>query len=241
MRYAIFADIHGNLEAFNTVLLEYSKENIDAYYCVGDIVGYGACPNECIDKIKEISATVVAGNHDWAAVGKKDTAYFNPAAKEAIEWTSKNINLENQEYLKSLNLIFENEDFTLVHGSLDIPEEFEYLTDLFKAKETFGLLKTNVCFVGHSHIPEVFELNSGEVDYIHSSYVELSSDKKYIINVGSVGQPRDGNPRACYSIFDSADNTVSIKRIPYFVEKTQQEIIRTGLPTILAERLLRGR
>ncbi len=153
MRYAIFADIHSNLEALEAVISSYTKENIDKYLCVGDIVGYGANPSECISRLKNLKALIVGGNHDWASVGLTNADYFNPIAKEAILWTEGILSADDKKFLKSLELIYEDKVLTLVHGSLNDPERFYYIMDTYTAHPSFELLKTQVGFVGQSHVP----------------------------------------------------------------------------------------
>lgn len=240
MKYGILGDIHGNLEAFLSVLKECASEEIDRFFCVGDVVGYGARPNECIEKIRSIGARVVAGNHDWAAVNKADASHLNPAAHEAILWTYATLSGHSAVFLNSLPLTLTYENFTVVHGTLNNPEEFMYLTDPLEAQETFALLKTALCFIGHSHIPFIF-LKEGEyISSARESSVAISPDKNYIVNVGSIGQPRDRDSRACYCVYDSGAQTIAIKRAAYNIEQVQKEILAAGLPSFLAHRLSRG-
>lgn len=240
MRYGIFSDIHGNLEAFQQVLEAYKKEDIDRYFCVGDIVGYGADPGECIKQTKKLQALTVAGNHDWAAVEVTDIAYFNQVAKQAILWTKERLSTEEKSFLKSLQLVFENSDLILVHGTLSRPEEFNYLLDTDSAIIDFGLMKKNICFIGHSHIVGVFIEAKGEISYSVQAQIKIDPKKKYIVNVGSVGQPRDRDNRASYCVFDTEKREVYLKRVEYDITKAQEKIIKAGLPSFLAARLLTG-
>jgi len=242
MRYAIFSDVHSNLTALEAVIEAYKKEAIDIYLCVGDIVGYAVEPKECIKLVKEICSFTVAGNHDWAVVDLFPINYFNKQAKEAILWTKDKIEQEDKYYLSSLKLVYENRDLTLVHSTLDEPEMFFYMTDIEEAKKTFDFLRTDICFIGHSHISGVFfEDEEKNIYYDRPSYIKLKENNRYIINVGSVGQPRDGNPFACYCIFDTEKKEVWIKRINYDIKSTYNRIVKEGLPKILAERLYWGR
>jgi len=240
MRYGIFADVHSNLEAWDVVARALSEERIDRYICVGDIVGYGADPEECINRVRSLEPIVVGGNHDWAAVGKTDISYFNPYAREAVLWTQAKLDQEDKDYLSSLGLIEGVEDFAVVHGTLDEPQEFKYIQDIGSALSSFELLKRSILFVGHSHVPFILAKDE-EIEYISSSEAKLSSGKKYVVNVGSVGQPRDGDPRACYAIYDSKAKMLEIKRLEYDIKTAQAKIIDAGLPRILAERLSVGR
>lgn len=242
MRYGIFSDVHANLEALEAVAKSLKAEQIDRYFCIGDLVGYGANPNECVDKVRSLAALSVAGNHDWASVNLFSMKYFNPEAADAILWTRQRLNPESTNFLEALKLIFLNEDFTLAHGTLDNPQEFNYLLDGFSAWETFQLLKTKVCFIGHTHIPLVFIKDKSDEVYIEKDdIINLAEDKTYIINAGSVGQPRDGNPQASYCIFDTQDKEVRIKRVSYDFKKARKKIIDAGLPKFLGDRLLSGK
>lgn len=219
----------------------YKKESIDTYLCVGDVVGYGADPNECIEKTKALAKITVAGNHDWAAVGLFSKEYFNPLAAEAILWTKRKLSDSDRTFLQSLELVYENDDLTLVHGTLDTPHDFNYMEDDYAAGQSFEWLKNNICFVGHSHVAGIFVLEKGtEISYSRDSSIRLAPGKKYIVNVGSIGQPRDGNPKAAYCVYDSAKSEVSIKRIDYDVEAARKKILSAGLPEFLGERLLTG-
>lgn len=241
MRWGIFSDIHGNLEALDEALSAFAKERIDKYLCLGDIVGYGADPGKCIAQIKRLNPVTIAGNHDWAAVNLFDTTYFNPHARAAVLWTSENINYEDKEFLKSLELIYQQDEITLVHGDLCNPEQFEYILDTFSAKKSFQLLKTKICFIGHSHAPGTFIKEGENCVFTFQTEIRLKAAQTYIVNAGSVGQPRDGNPQASYIIYDSEKGQLEIKRVDYDIKKAQDKIIKAGLPRILAERLSFGR
>jgi len=240
MRYAIFADIHGNLEAFKAVITAYRKESIDSYFCCGDVVGYGANPHECIEELQKLNAVCVAGNHDWAVIEKRAIENFNPYAKEAILWTLENITHSDKDFLSSLELVFQNNDFVMVHGTLQSPQQFTYLRNFLQATQTFELMEQSVCFVGHSHVPGVFVENGNTVNPSKEIIVYLREDHRYIINVGSVGQPRDGNSQAAYAIYDTQKRIIEIKRVPYDIKAAQDKILKAGLPAKLAERLLSG-
>ena len=240
MRYGIFSDVHGNLEALEEVLEKYKEENIDKYLCVGDLVGYGANPKECIQKIKGLKAEIVAGNHDWAAVGLTDTTYFRPVAKQAIIWTATQLDEKEKKFLKSLKLVYKNKDLIAAHGTLNDPEKFQYLLDSDLAQMTFDLMKKNICFVGHSHVLGAFITDGKKTSYSSKSKIKIEKNKKYIINVGSVGQPRDRNSRAAFCIFDTEKNEINLKRTNYNIEEAQKKIAKAGLPQFLAARLASG-
>ena len=240
MRYGIFSDIHGNLQAFTAVMAQLGQENIDAFLCVGDVVGYGANPQECIELLLSLKAPGVAGNHDWGVVGKTDIAYFNPAAQKAVHWTREHILIQGADYLKELKLIYQNDDLELVHGLLPHPELFGYLTKIDQAIEMFPFLENTICFVGHTHVPKIFVQQGDKVYESASLEIDIENVHKYIINVGSAGQPRDGNPLAAYCVYDTERKTVSIKRVPYNIKEAQKRILAAGLPVFLANRLAWG-
>ncbi|MEW6009229.1 MAG: metallophosphoesterase family protein [Candidatus Omnitrophota bacterium] len=241
MRYGIFSDVHSNLEALHAVLSVYKKENIDKYLCIGDIVGYASNPLECIKIVRETADFCVAGNHDWAAVNKFSLDFFNPIAKAAVVVNSKQLSKEEEDYLSSLGLTYEDEYLTLVHGTLQEAGFFHYLVSEDEAIKTARLMKTNLCFVGHTHRPEIFEIEKDVVSILRLECLKINKNHRYIINVGSVGQPRDGNWRAAYCIFDSEKREVYIKRIEYDIKTTQKKILKAGLPEFLATRLSFGR
>ena len=241
MRYGIFSDVHSNLEALEAVLRYYEKESIDEYLCVGDIVGYAANPRECLNTIKGIVSICVAGNHDWALTGRFNLEFFNAFAKAAVISNAKELSKEEKNYLDNLELVFSNNDLTLVHGTLNDAKNFNYLTDKKQSLGTFRLMKSNICFVGHTHTPQVFEFNANAgICQLAANNLKIKKGKKYIVNVGSVGQPRDGDPRACFSIFDTDRGEVLIKRVDYDLKSAQEKILGAGLPDFLAMRLSAG-
>jgi len=241
MKYAIFSDMHGNLEAYKAVLSALEKEGKLKYFCLGDIVGYGADPKACIAMTKEIDPVLVCGNHDWAAVGLASTEYFNDYAKMAVLWTSSVLDEGDKEYLRSLKLTYLDKDMTLVHGTLMRPELFEYVFDIDTAYKMMSIMSTKMAFIGHSHVPGIFTLEGKNIEYTAVRKISISKDKKYLVNVGSVGQPRDGDWLASFCIWDRDARTIEIKRVEYDINKARQKIIDAGLPLFLAERLGEGR
>lgn len=242
MRYGIFSDVHSNLEALEAVLAAYHKESIDTYLCVGDIIGYAANPHECIGLVQKTVSVCVAGNHDWAAVGKFNLEYFNPYAKEALEHNVGQLSEQDHLYLENLALIYQDEYLTLVHGTLEQPGEFHYLTDTTDARETAQLMESRFCFVGHTHASQIFSVaRGGSIKELTESFVKAREENSYIINVGSVGQPRDGDPRASYCIFDTDREQIFIKRVNYDMASAQRKIREAGLTEFLATRLSFGR
>jgi predicted phosphodiesterase len=242
MRYGIFADIHSNIEALDAVIQAYKQETIDTYLCLGDVVGYATAPGACIEKVRMLAKISVAGNHDWASVDLLSADYFNDFAREAIVWTKQNLDSQGKSFLKSLELAYRNEDLTLVHGTLHVPEDFNYMVDGYIAAQTFKLLETDLCFIGHSHVAGFFIQDTlGRVSYYEGETLDIKKGNRYIINAGSVGQPRDSNPCASYCLYDTEKKSVQIKRVKYDVDSTRKKIIKAGLPRFLGDRLLVGR
>lgn len=244
MRYAIIADIHANLEAFTAVLKDIGKQGkVEEIWCLGDVVGYGPDPHKCIELLQQCNHVCVAGNHDWGAIGKIDVARFNPDAQTACRWTGKQLNPADVEYLQRLPKTITRDSFTLVHGS---PREpiWEYTLSSSIAGQNFSFFQSKYCLVGHTHVPMVFK----QEDDGHCSSGQLSMNvglalgkNRLIINPGGVGQPRDGDPRASYAIYDSEANLVKLYRIPYDFKTTQDKMMRLGLPIRLIARLSYGR
>jgi len=241
MRYAIFGDVHANLEALEAVLDKMSRDKPDKYICIGDLIGYGANPCECIDKIRALNPIVVAGNHDYAAVGLLNIDFFNSYAFKAIEWTRLQLNAQYIKFLQQTKLLYKGDNITAVHSSPYSPEMFEYIENNFDVQLALNEMKTSVCFVGHSHIPMSFSMTRGVVSFSSEPYVQVGKGNKVIINVGSVGQPRDENPNASYAIYEVEEGMVWIKRVEYDIEKAARKIIDAGLPDVLAERIKYGR
>lgn len=244
MKYGLFSDIHSNWEAFVAVQKALDQEKVDQYVFLGDIVGYGADPHACIGLLKKLidqrGCRGVAGNHDHAVCGLTPYANYARSAQDAIEWTKKQLDKAEMDFLAGLKLVDTVDDFLIVHASLESPRQWGYVLDIDDADINFKQLKTPLCFIGHTHSPRVF--TSGEIiDWFVAEEIRIQKGCKYIINVGSVGQPRDGNPKAGYAIYDSAQEIVQIKRIEYDVTGAQKKILGAGLPKILAERLAFGK
>lgn len=241
MRWAILSDVHGNLEAFQAVIGDLQAEKADQIAFLGDVVGYGADPNECLSLLRNLTDWVVAGNHDYGAVGLTNIDVFNPLARSAILWTREKLSGENQAYLRQLLLFRNNGNVTFVHSTPNQPEEWYYLFTFPEAEEAFLSLSGDLAFVGHSHRPLILtKAGSGEVEAVNLEETVLKPGVRYIINVGSVGQPRDGYPEAAYGLYDEGTRRFRLKRLPYDVETAQKKIIRSGLPSFLAQRLSRG-
>jgi predicted phosphodiesterase len=237
MRVAVIADIHGNLTAFEAVLADMNSDgDIDEVWCLGDVIGYGPDPSECIALLRRYPHICVAGNHDWAAIGKVDIADFNPHAAAACRWTGEQLTTGDVEYLESLPLTLEKGDFTIVHGS---PREpiWEYVVSTTVARANFDCFDTGYCLIGHSHVPVAFELSAGGCVLNDLPSSLRLGEHRMIINPGSVGQPRDGDPRASYAIYNVDEQVVHHYRVAYNVESVQQRMVDLGLPAFLSERL----
>lgn len=232
MKVAIISDIHSNLEALTAVIEEIDRRNVQTIICLGDVVGYGANPNECIELLKERTIPCVAGNHDKAVIGEKDISDFSDNAKAGVRWNREHLSEWNFEFLKRFPLLMENDNALFVHASPDYPEEFRYLIFPADAVASFRYCSQPVCFVGHTHRPAIFCEDMATV--------KLTKEKKFIVNVGSVGQPRDGDWRACFALFDTELWDVSYIRVEYDVKTAREKILDAGLPRKLGDRLLVG-
>jgi predicted phosphodiesterase len=246
VRYLIVSDIHSNWQALQAVL-SHAESRWDQVLCCGDLVGYGADPNLVTDWVRSHCAHTVRGNHDKASLDREDLEWFNPVARAAAEWTCGALTPENSAFLATLPrgpaVI---EDFEIVHGS-PIDED-EYLVAASDAGEAFAYLERRLAFFGHTHLQGGFVWNRARVETIPSFIaaqnpdgVELDPECAYLINPGSVGQPRDGDPRAAYAIYDSSRKLLTYLRTEYDVESAQRRIKEVGLPPVLADRLAVGR
>jgi diadenosine tetraphosphatase ApaH/serine/threonine PP2A family protein phosphatase len=241
MRYAIIADVHANLTAFAAVLKDIEQRGgMDEIWCLGDTVGYGPDPHECIALLRQQRHVCVAGNHDWGAIGKVDIADFNPDAAAACQWTAQQLSPEDIRYLENLPLTLERDDFTLVHGSPRDPI-WEYLVSTSIAIQNFGFFQSPYCLVGHSHLPLVFRDEDGASFNKWTTNIGLAlGQNRLIINPGGVGQPRDGDPRASYAIYNTENRQIRLYRVPYDIEATQHKMMECGLPIRLVVRLAYG-
>jgi len=238
VRYLVISDIHSNLPALQSVLI--NAPTFDAIWCLGDVVGYGPNPNGCIERLEEFPHICVVGNHDWGVLGRSDPFVFNRDAREALLWTQGELFPENRQFLAQLPKTMTSEDYLLVHGS---PREpiWEYLLDAQRAKQNFLAGDFQIVLVGHTHIPMIFEwvTASHEARLLVPSLEEplKLNGRRLIINPGSVGQPRNGDPRAAYGILDTEAQTFTFYRVAYPVEITQERMRARGLPQRLIDRL----
>ena len=239
-KYAILGDIHSNWEALSAVLEDAEANGVNAHICVGDIVGYNANPSECIEKVRELCIAVVRGNHDHYVSHDECLEDFHPLAANVIDWTRRQLSREQIQYLRNLRLTQMVDGFMIVHSTLDMPEKWGYVLDTLDAEANFNYQASSVCFHGHTHVPVVFE-RQGRV--IRSSFTTYRTTlgRKCFVNTGSVGQPRDGDPRAAYIIYEPDQRRLELRRIPYDIAATQRKIAEAGLPDRLAKRLDYGK
>jgi predicted phosphodiesterase len=242
MRVLIISDIHANLTAFETVLND-AKGAWDYVWCLGDVVGYGPDPNECVELLNSLPHLCLAGNHDWAALGRLDVRTFNPDARRAVQWTQDTLTPENTAYLEALPVAFVIGDYTLVHASPREPV-WEYILEPLVAALNFPHFETPYCLVGHTHQPVIYEQmnEEGDTEAYPPKYGQpyQLNGKRQIINPGSVGQPRDANPDAAYAILDVDNNVFEHRRIPYDIHAVQQRMRKADMPERLIVRLEHG-
>ena len=240
MRFAILSDLHANLEATQAVLADAAEKQCTHYVCLGDVVGYNANPRECVEIVQKLECPVVKGNHDEQASLEESSRDFNALAEMAINWTREQLSDADKQWLRDLRLSRQVRDFTIVHATLDTPEQWGYVFNTLDAAASFTYQHTTVCFFGHTHVVGAFVRDDG-VKRVRVDQLMIEPEKKYFINTGSVGQPRDGDWRAAYCVYDVEKNVVEQRRVKYDVDLAQDKIIKAGLPRLLAERLKLGR
>ncbi len=240
MKYAIIADIHGNLDAFQVVLEDIRAQNATHVVCLGDVVGYNARPKECLDIVRSMNIPCVKGNHDEYCSTENHLEGFNPHAAEAVQWTRNQLSAEDKKWLNDLKYTRMAANFTMVHATLDAPDRWGYVFDKLAAAASFPYQNTQMCFFGHTHVPVAFMRDTVVRGGTYSKF-KVDPSKKYFINVGAVGQPRDNNPKAAYVLYDMTAQTIELRRLDYDIAAAQQKILEAGLPERLAERLAYGR
>ena len=244
MRYGIVSDIHSNLEALSAVLEVFGT--VDMFLCPGDIVGYGPNPNECCSILRDLKPISVLGNHDAACVGRQSIEWFNPHAQAAILWTRERLAESHADYILGFPDIHSDERILMTHGSLRNPLDFEYIMSHWEAGESFPEMGDHpICFIGHTHIAEVYvqkadNLDADQISLYDGGKITVLPGYKYIVNCGSVGQPRDGNPLASYGIYDSDEGMIEVRRVEYDLAVTQNKMQEAGLPPALWQRLKYG-
>lgn len=240
MRAAIISDIHGNLEAFTQALKLIEERNVDTIWCLGDVVGYGPDPVECLKVARENCSVILMGNHDAVVVGKEDVTRFNRVARLAALWTAMQLSEQDKRYISELPYIHRYYDAFLVHGAPFEPQMFHYILTMREAMFNFECFREKIAFIGHSHRPIVFTDDDDAHPIRGAVKFQLDENLRYIVNVGSVGQPRDGNSNPCFVIFDSGEKSIEYIRFNYPLKLTQKKIDKAGLPHFLSERLEKG-
>ncbi|NKB67638.1 MAG: hypothetical protein GKR89_11285 [Candidatus Latescibacteria bacterium] len=241
MRIAVLSDIHANLEALQAVQQKAAGMGVDAWVCLGDIVGYGADPGPCVDQVRALVQDAVLGNHDAAAVGLLDMNYFNPWARRAAEWTAARLAAADAAYLAALPLIRDGDDVLYVHADPHCPDEWDYIHSADQIEAVLEAAVVRLCFIGHTHTPFVWGRSGASAQSLAAAGpVVLEEGVSYLVNVGSVGQPRDGDPRACFALWDAAARTLELVRVDYPIDAAQKKILAAGLPPFLAQRLALG-
>src|SRR5512138_734672 len=240
MKYAVIGDIHSNLEAFEVVLQDAKEQKVTHYCCVGDVVGYNANPKECMKIVRDLNMPCVKGNHDEYCSTDETLEGFNPHAAEAVNWTRKQLDDSDKAFLRENKYVRLVASFSMVHATLDGPQRWGYVFDKLAAAASFTYQNTAICFFGHTHVPVAFVRDSMVRGGTYSKF-KVDAGKKYFVNVGAIGQPRDNNPKAAYVVYDVDEGTVELRRLDYDIAATQKKILEAGLPPRLAERLAFGR
>ena len=240
MKYALLSDIHANLEALETCLALCEEAGADRFVCLGDIVGYGADPAACVDAVLRRADVTVMGNHDAAVARLTDVSSFNALAREAVKWTQEQVAGDRMNFLAGLPYMQSENGLLFVHATPASPEQWYYISSYRDARLYFGDFDEKICFVGHSHYPGIYAEDGGGIPHTNGK-IPLDPSDRYIINTGSVGQPRDGDPRLSFALYDPDEYAVEIVRHEYDIEGARAKILAHRLPAFLADRLLRGR
>lgn len=238
MRAAVFSDTHSNWEALSTFVKFAEQHKIDQYWMLGDIVGYGAEPQRVADEVFRISDVVIRGNHDQAIADDNLLRWFNEQAREAVHWTRKQLNSKTKDRLLHLPYTRIEKNVTLTHATPLDPEQFAYIDSPKEAAKAFPFFKTSICFIGHTHLPQIFSEKLNASGYLDEGSYQLNRSDRYIISCGSIGQPRDEDSRLSFGIFDDEAYSLQLVRLPYPKEETAKKIIAAGLPKYFATRLL---
>ncbi len=241
MRLLVLGDIHGNLEALTAVLKDAQRRGFDRAVSVGDVVGYGADPSACLALLRNLKAGIVMGNHDQAVTGGIPLDTFNSYARQAVEWTARSLPAEELAFLKTLPFVIREKEYVVSHGTLHQPEEFRYLLTEAEAVASLAVLDHPVCFLGHTHMPVWVRAKDGDLEISQTDAAPVEPGRPVLVNVGSVGQPRDGDPRTVYCLYDTEKKLAVLHRLDYDLQETGRKILAAGLPAILAERLKIGR
>src|SRR3954465_4930531 len=229
MKYAIIADIHGNLEAFQVVLQDIKAQKCTHFACLGDVVGYNANPKECLDIVRSMNIPCVKGNHDEYCSTDQPLDGFNPAAAEAVNWTRKQLSEDDRLWLRDLKYFRMVTSFSMVHATLDGPQRWGYVFDKLAAAASFTYQNTPICFFGHTHVPVAFIRDTVVKGGTYSKF-KVDPTRKYFVNVASGGQARDKNPKSAYVVYDGDEGTIELRRLDYDIAPAQKKILEAGLP-----------
>ncbi|MEW6411601.1 MAG: metallophosphoesterase family protein [Candidatus Zixiibacteriota bacterium] len=242
MKLALISDIHGNLEALVSVLNHIEKQKVDKIYCLGDVIGYGSDPVSCLELVGKNCDVKLMGNHEYTALGLTGTDDYNPAARKSSDWTREQLTDREQSIIAEYEMIHPTGDILLVHASPHQPDQWHYIMTPDAARKAFDSFSAKLCFYGHSHVPQIFCEREPELPRMQVGHDFLPDEEgRYLINVGSVGQPRDNDARACYAIFDTDEYEVLYHRVEYDIETTQEKMTQAKLPRTLVTRLSAGR
>ena len=236
-KIALFSDIHGNIEALEAVINDARAVGASSFACLGDLVGYGPNPSECIARVQEIGCVCIKGNHDEDGSNERNLDNLNDVARESLEWTRSKLSASQKAWLQALPYQKRLGRNLLVHATLQDPEQWSYIRNKFDAEIALLAQSSPLCFFGHTHLPVCYEKNGPVVTKREDAEIQLQAASKYLINVGSVGQPRDGIPKACYALYDPSLKTVSYRRVEYNIEKVVEDIASAGLSQDLCDRL----
>lgn len=246
MRVAFISDIHGNLEALASVMLDIRGKRVDKIVCLGDVIGYGVNPNECIAMVEAECAYSIIGNHEAAVFDMLISNDFNDLAKYAIEWTREHLSYKSVNFINSLTMVKEDGEFTSTHSTPYEPHLWYYISSIEDAVFNFNFFNTKFCLIGHTHVSGIIVMDENDTEVtvlqpVSFNYErDFGRDAKFIINVGSVGQPRDRNPKACYVIIDTDRKHISFERVPYDVVSYQKKMRIAGMPEFLIQRVADG-
>jgi diadenosine tetraphosphatase ApaH/serine/threonine PP2A family protein phosphatase len=241
--WVVFSDIHSNLEAFQAVLADMRTVRFTRMICLGDVVGYAASPKDCLDLLRTLETAVLLGNHDFAVIDDRILLDMSGPAVIGVRYAREQLSAARRDFFRALPMTASDGELQFVHSSLDHPETWTYLRREPEIRAHFAAQTHAICFCGHTHVPGVFAFDSaGEIHSLGSTgRIQLTNGEKFLINAGSVGQPRDRNPDACYVIYETATRTLEFRRVPYDIESAQARILAANLPRITAERLAAGR
>ncbi|HSI84006.1 MAG: metallophosphoesterase [Candidatus Methylacidiphilales bacterium] len=241
-KIALFSDVHSNLEALEAVLADMEKQKVSAKVCLGDVVGYNANPVECLERLRELNINIIKGNHDEEAASTNSLTHYREVARIGMEYSRGQLSREQKTFLRARPYVGQVRDFLVVHASLCQPEEFYYLDSYEEACLHLDIQPTKICFVGHTHVPRVFAIDDKMqvIDVDIHNHMKVGKLPRCVVNVGSVGQPRDGDSRACYAVYNVDSESIDFRRVTYDIEATRKKILEAGLPPPLGDRLFKG-